>query len=142
MGSDNLYEFVVDADRRIISIKAPDYVKGENDFTPSHESEQFEYLKIGDFIYVGSDGFEKARICPQIKLMLPSKVGELSVTLDSRNGLVFKSKINYQGVKEEHVSGFTHNGLFFDLRNFPDDRRMVGIGEFYRDGEFIKIRTS
>ena len=123
------------------SIKAPSRVKGFNDFTPATGSKQFEYLKIGDFLAIGGSD-ENVRISPQIKLVSPSDVGDISVKLDPYNGLVFRSKISYQGINDEYVTILSAGGICFDIRTFPSDRRAVEIGGFYRDGEYIKIRTS
>lgn len=138
-GTNGMYEILLDADNRTFTIKGPRKVTTFNGFTPKSGTTQVEYLKIGNFVNVGGSDSAGYDIVPQIELDRLTEVGNVKVTLDPYNGLLFQNTIN--GVTYSSI--FAENTIMFgNLDSFPSSRNFAAKGEIYRDGETLKIRTT
>lgn len=141
-GQDGLFRIDVDANNRKISVFGPSAVRGVDDFTPVDGATEVEYLTIGEFMITGGSG-QSWKLCPTIKFHYPTQVGGIDVVLDPFNGLVFSSTVN--GVTTRSI--FTANGISLPystifLENLPTNSADCSVGQVYRDGNTLKIKTS
>ena len=141
-GQDGLFRIDVDANNRKISVFGPSAVRGIDDFTPVDGATEVEYLTIGEFMITGGSG-QSWKLCPTIKFHYPTQVGGIDVVLDPFNGLVFSSTVN--GVTTRSI--FTANGISLPystifLENLPTNSADCSVGQVYRDGNTLKIKTS
>lgn len=141
------YEMILDADKRLFSLKGPDDVMGENDFTPRPGSSVFEYLNLGSFIPIGGIGSDNEatsyQISAQLQLRYPTPLGCRFMKIDPANGVVFGGVID--GVEKTDTL-FTPGGIWhirdlvFDADIFPTDKTYCVRGQVYRSGDTLKIK--
>ena len=133
-GAENMFEFLLDADNRVFSIKGPKFVEKDS-FIPKQGTSQFEYLTFGNFIDVGYSNTIGGFITPQIIMRRPNQDGTVStVTIDAFNGLLFD---NGHGRK----NFFSWGVLNLDVDSIYTSRERTPKGMLYRDGEYLKIKT-
>ena len=150
-GKDGLYELRMDADNRTISIKGPDLVVGENDFSAAEDAEAYEYITIGNFVYTGSTRYPSGKtehyIAPQIVVRQPIMGYTPSscryVKIDPYNGVVIGTVLDGTDTAAALLAadGSMLNASLLLLKNLPTDGSLCDTGQVYRDGSTLKIKT-
>ena len=162
-GKKNGFEFCVDGDNRKIIISGPDNVISDTDFSPRPGSKTFTYITMGEFFntgiaYDGSSNITSCTISPQMVMRAP--LGNMFndedcryVKIDPYNGIVLGvHDTKYGGDtpgnenKDKRMIFLDSGGLWMTggrliLRDLPTNNDILEVGEVYRDGNTIKIKS-
>lgn len=162
-GKGNGFEFSIDGDNRKIIIIGPDNVISDTDFSPRPGSKDFTYATIGEFFNTTltkdtGGNITSCTISPQIVMRSP--LGNMFndedcryVKIDPYNGIVIGVHATKYGGDTPGNDNTDKRSIILDsggiwmtggrliLRDLPTNNGILEVGEVYRDGNTLKIKT-